>query len=81
MQAEAGKAGKFSFEFISQSCISWFFDSIALYYISLLIGFGKYIDGKYIDDQIRNPNVNNRDHLVGRPTRVPYAWERWDRLE
>ena len=21
-----------------------------------------------IDDQIRNPNVNNRDHLVGRPT-------------
>ena len=30
--------------------------SIALYYISLLI------------DQIRNPNVNNRDHLVGRPT-------------
>ena len=34
--------------------------SIALYYISLLIGF----------DQIRNPNVNNRDHLVGRPTRA-----------
>ena len=22
-----------------------------------------------LDDQIRNPNVNNRDHLVGRPTR------------
>ena len=21
-----------------------------------------------LDDQIRNPNVNNRDHLVGRPT-------------
>ena len=34
--------------------------SIALYYISLLIGFGKY--------QIRNPNINNRDHLVGWPT-------------
>ena len=22
----------------------------------------------HLDDQIRNPNVNNRDHLVGRPT-------------
>ena len=25
-------------------------------------------------DQIRNPNINNRDHLVGRPTR---SWEEW----
>ena len=32
--------------------------SIALYYISLLSGLGN------IDDQNRNPNVNNRDHLV-----------------
>ena len=37
--------------------------SIALYYISLLSGLGN------IDDQNRNPNINNRDHLVGRPTR------------
>ena len=34
--------------------------SIALYYISLLSGLGN------IDDQKRNPNMNNRDHLVGR---------------
>ena len=26
-----------------------------------------------IDDQIGNPNINNRDHLVGRPTIVPLA--------
>ena len=38
------------------------FASIALYYISLLSGLGN------IDDQNRNPNINNRDHLVGRPT-------------
>ena len=25
-----------------------------------------------IDDQIGNPNINNRDHLVGRPTSVAY---------
>ena len=34
--------------------------SIALYYISLLSGLGN------IDDQNRNPNMNNRDHLVGK---------------
>ena len=37
--------------------------SIALYYISLLFGLGN-------DDQNRNPNMNNRDHLVGQPTIV-----------
>ena len=42
--------------------------SIALYYISLLSGLGN------IDDQNRNPNINNRDHLVGRPTSVGF----WD---
>ena len=36
--------------------------SIALYYISLLSGLGN------IFDQNRNPNINNREHLVGRPT-------------
>ena len=36
--------------------------SIAIYYISLLSGLGN------IDDQNRNPNKNNREHLVGRPT-------------
>ena len=36
--------------------------SIALYYISLLFGLGN-------DDQNRNQNINNRDNLVGRPTR------------
>ena len=36
--------------------------SIALYYISLLSWLGN------IEDQKRNPNKNNRDHLVGRPT-------------
>ena len=41
----------------------WPYGSIALYYISLLSGLGN------IEDQNRNPNVNNRDHLVGRPTR------------
>ena len=36
--------------------------SIALYYISLLSGMWN------IDDQYRNPNINNRDHLVGQLT-------------
>ena len=39
--------------------------SIALYYISLLSGLGNM----NIDDQNRNPNINNRDHLVGQPTK------------
>ena len=38
----------------------------ALYYISLLIGFGKY-------RWSRNPNINNRDHLVGQPSRFTWA--------
>ena len=42
--------------------------SIALYYISLLSGLGN------IDYQNRNPNINNRDHLLGRPTSVGF----WD---
>ena len=25
-----------------------------------------------LDDQNRNPNMNNRDHLVGRPTNLAY---------
>ena len=31
---------------------------IALYYISLCLGWE-------IDDQLRNPNINNKDHIVG----------------
>ena len=38
--------------------------SRVLYYISLLSGLGN------IDDQNRNPNMNNRDHLVGQPTTI-----------
>ena len=43
--------------------------SIALYYISLLSGLGN------IDDQNRNPNINNRDHLFGqlRATAICFA--------
>ena len=45
--------------------------SIALYYISLLSGLGN------IDDQNRNPNMNNRDHLVGRPTNCKGGHNQW----
>ena len=30
-----------------------------------------------LDDQNRNPNMNNRDHLVGRPTSVKYLLDVW----
>ena len=40
---------------------------IAQYYISLLSGIWN------IDDQNRNPNINNRDHLVGQLTMVTVA--------
>ena len=40
--------------------------SIAQYYISLLSGIWN------IDDQYKNPNINNRDHLVGQLTY--YYW-------
>ena len=35
--------------------------SIAQYYISLYLGWE-------IDDQYKNPNMNNKDHLVGQLT-------------
>ena len=41
--------------------------SIAQYYISLLSGIWN------IDDQNRNPNINNRDHLVGQLTTKCHA--------
>ena len=49
------------------TCCCWkdlglYIDSTALYYISLLSGLGN------IDDQNRNPNIINRDHLVGQLT-------------
>ena len=37
--------------------------SIAQYYISLYLGWEVYID-----DQYRNPNMNNKDYLFGRLT-------------
>ena len=44
--------------------------SIALYYISLL-------SGNMI--KTKNPNINSRDHLVGRPTRNDLACEKKNR--
>ena len=40
-----------------------FLCSIAQYYISLYLGWEVYID-----DQYRNPNMNNKDYLFGRLT-------------
>ena len=47
----------------------------ALCYISLLSGIWN------IDDQHRNPNINNRDHLVGRLTRRTVTkWSMWSTI-
>ena len=38
-------------------------------YLAILeISFQSFLTFK--DDQIRNPNINNKDHLVGRPTNI-----------
>ena len=53
--------------FLGHLYLAFSHPSIALYYISLLPGLGN------IDDQKRNLNINNRDHLVGQPT-TPIPW-------
>ena len=44
-----------------QSAVLW---SISLYFVY----FSVVWDFKYIDDQHRNPNISNRDHLIGQQT-------------
>ena len=33
------------------------------------------IDSRQLDDQYKNPNMNNKDHLVGRLTTHPPPWK------
>ena len=50
--------------------ISVGFKCVSLHCIHVPTNHKKNHFKKYKDDQNRNPKMNNRDHLVGRPTRL-----------
>ena len=61
---EGGRGGDHFWGFtITNKILRWFALSITQYYISLYLGWELY-------DQYRNTNVNNKDHLIGRFTRL-----------